>query len=287
MGDKSAYRVFRVRKANGKGWRELLEPNPELKEKQRHILTWLMAHQLRASPYAHGFVKDRSIVTNAAFHVGKKVIVRIDIHNFFPSITKRQVVAALIKERILPKDAEEIAEICTVKDYLPQGAPTSPFLSNIVFKQTDYRLAGLGRKWKPAKGKVVTYSRYADDLVFSSNFERLNLIIHPVKAILKDAGFEMNPEKTLVLRFSNRQTVTGIVVNSRPNIVRFERRILRAKLYNIKKAFLNGEKPQYDSSSIAGTIAYYRSVNPLVGERFKRDLKEIQNLQTLVDKFVS
>ena len=287
MGDKSAYRVFRVRKANGKGWRELLEPNPELKEKQRHILTWLMAHQLRPSPYAHGFVKDRSIVTNAAFHVGKKVIVRIDIHNFFPSITKRQIVAALIKEGILPKDAEEIAELCTVCDHLPQGAPTSPFLSNIVFKETDYRLAGLSHKWKPARRKPVTYSRYADDLVFSSNFERLNLIIHPVKAILKDAGFEMNPEKTLVLRFSNRQTVTGIVVNSKPNILRFERRILRAKLYNIKKAFLNGEKPQYDSSSIAGTIAYYHSINPLVGERFKRDLKEIQNLQTLVDKLVS
>ena len=285
--DKSAYRVFRVRKSSGKGWRELLEPNPELKEKQRHILAWLMAHQIRPSPYAHGFVKDRSIVTNASCHVGKKTIVRIDIHNFFPSITKRQVVAALVKERILQKDAEEIAELCTVSDHLPQGAPTSPFLSNIVFKETDYRLAGLARQWKPAKGYPITYSRYADDLVFSSDCARLNLIIHAVKAILQDAGFEINPEKTMVQRFSNRQTVTGIVVNLKPNIARFERRILRAKLHNIKKAILKGEKPQYDSTSIAGTIAYYRSVNPLVGERFKRDLREIQNLQTLASKFVT
>ena len=285
--DKSAYRVFRVRKANGRGWRELLEPNPELKEKQRNILMWLMAHKVRPSPYCHAFVKRRSIITNASLHTGKKVIVRIDIQNFFPSITKKQVIWALRKEGIKSKDAEDIAEICTINEYLPQGSPVSPLLSNLAFKEADYRLAGLARKWKQGNPEQVTYSRYADDLIFSSDFSRLNLIIHPVKSILEEYGFQINPEKTKVLRYSNRQSVTGIVVNKKPNILRNDRRNFRAKLHNIKKAILKGEHPEYNVRSLLGKISYYNLINPLVAKHFQHDLKEILNLQQLVNKFAS
>ncbi|MBI4231998.1 RNA-directed DNA polymerase [Candidatus Peregrinibacteria bacterium] len=273
---KSQYRAFRIKKSNG-GWREILEPNPELKAKQRAILAWLMARRISPSPYAHAFVKNRSVLTNALNHVGKKVVVRIDIKNFFPSITNKQVVYALIKEGIAKGNAEEIAGFCTLNDKLPQGAPTSPFLSNVVFKQSDYRLAGLARRWL-GKRYATSYSRYADDLIFSSNYEHLNHIYYPVSKILEDEGFEINDEKFRVYRNSKRQIVAGVVVNVKPNILRNERRKLRAFLYNAKKAILEGRNPEINLSVVRGKIAHINGVNPAIGGGFLAELRNIEEL---------
>ena len=174
-----------------------------------------MARGIGASKYAMAFVKGRSIANNARFHTGKKVVVVVDIKDFFGSITKEQVFYALQKEGISDIDAARIIEICTLDGSLPQGAPTSPLLSNIVFKKLDYRLAGLAGKWDKRKTGTA-YSRYADDLTFSSNdvvFHRIFLSV--VEKFLDEEGFCINHDKTKIMRNGNRQMVTGVVVNQK------------------------------------------------------------------------
>ncbi|MCK6440440.1 MAG: reverse transcriptase family protein, partial [Planctomycetes bacterium] len=252
--DRSRYRVYRIPKARG-GFREIMAPDPELKSQQRRILAWLMARRIRPSKYAHGFVKRRSTATHARLHTGRKVIVRIDIKDFFPSITERQVLAALLKEKV-PRDvAQRIADVCTVEGRTPQGAPTSPFLSNVVFKRADYRLAGLARKWK------ATYSRYADDLIFSSDSPKLNHIYHAVRAILEDEGYRINEKKFQVCRSGNRQLVTGVVVNTKASLSRTARRILRAAIHNAREAVIAGNDPPVSLRVLEGKAAYLSGIN--------------------------
>lgn len=277
----SDYKVMRIPKASG-GWRVILEPNPELKEKQRKVLKWLMARRISPGPYAHAFVRYRSIKTHTSRHVGKKVIVRMDVKDFFPSITTPMILAALIREGVSKEHAERIVELCTVDDRLPQGAPTSPFLANVVFKSLDFRLAGLARKFCQQRFQT-SYSRYADDLIFSSNDEKLHIIIHAVRKILESAGFLVNHKKTRVYRNGNRQIITGIVVNKFPNIPRKESRKFRAKLHNIKKAIIKRTHDVIDWAQIQGKAAYYNQINPVLGQRFLKEIGELQLLAKLTN----
>jgi hypothetical protein len=274
--ERTAYHVFRVPKRRG-GWREIAEPNPELKEKQRAILRWLMARRIAPSPYAHAFVVRRSIVTNARPHVGKQVIVRIDLQDFFPSIEEGHVRQALVNEAIAGSTAREIAWLCTIDGRLPQGAPTSPVLSNLVFKPLDYRFAGLARKWDD-EFKMISYTRYSDDLTFSGNHPRLNLIIHPVREILTETGFRINRQKTLVLRRSNRQSVTGVVVNSIPNIGRDLRHRLRGMLHRLKMMLIERKPVECDLPHVQGLIAHIGSINPAAARPLKAELQTIKML---------
>lgn len=274
--DASDYRIFQIPKK--KGYREIAEPLAELKLEQQNILKWLGERGIRPSKFAHGFTKGKSIKTGAEWHTGKAIVIKMDLKDFFPSVRKNQVLFALANEGIDRETAEYIAERCTLDGRLPQGAPTSPFLANIVAKKLDYRLAGYMKK-EPRKGH---YTRYADDLCFSSNYGKLNESIPAVTNIIESEGFMVNTKKTRVMRRNHRQTVTGVVVNEKPSIAREKRRRFRAELHNFKMRAMDGIGiDEKILAGLAGMVGYYLDIAPHYGVRFRQDLKEIQRLLSI------
>jgi retron-type reverse transcriptase len=276
--DSSHYNVFRIPKKHG--FREIAEPLPELKQEQRNILKWLVSRGIQSSKFAHGFTNNRSIKTNAIWHIGRAVVVKMDIKDFFPSVKRRRIVAVLMEEGVDAETAEYIAERCTLDSRLPQGAPTSPFLANIVLKKMDFRLAGLvQKKCSPFKG---FYTRYADDLCFSSDYAKLNELIPAIANIISAEGFKINPSKTRVMRRNHRQIVTGVVVNEKPNIAREKRRNFRAELHNQKKKIIYGHVPKPGKlAQLQGMVGYFLEVSPYHGRKFRQDLREIKRLIAL------
>ena len=279
--DKRSYVFYKIPKKNGE-FRIISEPRPKLKAQQKAILKWLMARKVWPSKYAHAFIKNRSIVTNARIHVGKKVVVKMDIKDFFGSINGGQICSALIDEGISRHDAAEITKTCILDGRLPQGAPTSPLLSNLVFKSLDYRLASLARRWSDGE-YPTTYSRYADDLVFSSDNVNLNCIQPAVAGLLLSVGFKINIAKSKVLRNGSRQKVTGIVVNQTISTSRKERRRFRAELYNIKKALLEDKKVAFNFAKLQGKAAFLKGIS-VAGEKFVREVNEIKRLASFRQK---
>ncbi|HBC87078.1 MAG TPA: hypothetical protein DCZ94_09005 [Lentisphaeria bacterium] len=270
--DSSNYRFHRIPKRDGT-MRIISEPVPELKKKQQGILRWLTARGIRPSSYAHGFVTGRSTATHARLHVNKKVVIKIDLKDFFGSTKSGQVITALMKAGLPAATAKDITNTCTLDGALPTGGPTSPMLSNLAVKGMDVRLAGL------AKNYDATYSRYADDLCFSSDNPKLNEMLPAVKFVIEQCGYTLNDKKTRVMRKGRRQIVTGIVVNRKVNIPRKLRRNIRAGLHNIKMALLNSQpydEKQYES--LKGMAAYFQSVNIDATRSFKQDIREIERL---------
>lgn len=281
--DKRSYIIRKIPKKNGE-FRVISEPRPKLKTQQKTILEWLMARGVAPSQYSHAFIKNRSILTNARLHVGKRVIIRVDIKDFFGSITKVQVASALTKEGLSDDDAKRIADICTLDECLPQGSPTSPLLSNLVLKwKLDYRLAGLARNWADGR-RNTAYTRYCDDMIFSSQDTKLNMILPIVQKFVDEAGFTINRDKTKVLRSGNKQVVTGVVVNKVPNIRRQERRRFRAELHNIKRSLLSGRKTKFNLAKLQGKAAFIKGVNPETGKWFLQQVEEIKSLLVLQAK---
>ncbi|HCE42894.1 MAG TPA: hypothetical protein DET40_05050 [Lentisphaeria bacterium] len=270
--DSRSYRFHRIPKRDGT-MRVIAEPVPELKQKQQGILRWLTARGIRPSSYAHGFVTGRSTATHAKLHVSRKVVIKLDLKDFFGSTKSGQVMTALMKAGLTAETAKDITHTCTLNGYLAQGAPTSPFLANIAVKGMDVRLAGLAKKYD------ATYSRYADDLCFSSDNPKLNEMLPAVDFVVKQCGYTLNDKKTRVMRRGRRQIVTGIVVNRKVNIPRRLKRNIRAGLHNVKMALVNGQpfdEKQYES--LKGMAAYFQSVNNDATRGFKQDIREIDRL---------
>jgi RNA-directed DNA polymerase len=200
-----SYKIWRIPKRDG-GHRVIAEPLPDLKKKQKAILKWLISRGIRASPYAHGFVRGRSTATHARLHAGRKSVLKVDLKDCFGSTKKRLVYNALHKEGIKHETCMEIIEACSLDGSLPQGAPTSPFLVNLALKEMDFRLAGLAKK-NILKMEVV-YSRYADDLAFSCDDESINHLLPAIDRIVGECGYTLNPKKTRIMRQGRRQEVT-------------------------------------------------------------------------------
>jgi hypothetical protein len=218
------YHVFSVPKRSG-GQRRIAAPAEPLKRTQRAILRRLLA-RLRAHAAATGFERGRSIVTNALLHEGKAVVVRMDLKDFFAS-TSVVKVRALFRSLGWGGEASDLlASLTTHEGGLPQGAPTSPRIANLVNRGLDARLAGLAAKFG------ATYTRYADDLTFSFDVDepaRTHAVIHAVQLIARSEGYEVHMRRKLhIRRRHDRQVVTGLVVNERVNLPRKTRRWLRA-----------------------------------------------------------
>ena len=219
-----AYKRFTVRKRSG-GTRTLLAPEPALKRTQRRILRRLLA-RLKTHPAATGFQKGHSIVTNALPHVGKAVVIRLDIRDFFPATHAKRVKKYFRKIGWNNEAATLLTRLCTWENGLPQGAPTSPRLSNLVNYRLDARLEGL------AHSQGAAYTRYADDMTFSlaaTNHRVSSSIVFCAKRILRDFKYTLHMGKKLRIRRAHQQQrVTGLVVNNAPNLPRGTRRWLRA-----------------------------------------------------------
>lgn len=219
-----AYTEFTVPKRAG-GTRRINAPDRALKAVQRRILRRLLA-RLRAHPAAMGFERGRSIVTNALPHVGKAVVLRMDLQDFFGTTSARRVRDYFRRIGWNGEAADLLTRLCTHEGGLPQGAPTSPRLSNLVNHKLDARLAGLARRFG------ATYTRYADDLTFSfaaDDAAAVRAVIRGTRKIVGTAGYTTHKRRKLnVRRAYQRQTVTGLVVNHSANLPRQTRRWLRA-----------------------------------------------------------
>jgi len=272
------YVRFTVPKKSG-GNRELAAPHANLAQCQEWILREVL-EKIPLEAAAHGFVRGRSTVTNAAAHVGQAIVANLDLSNFFPTIAFPRVRGLFRKLGYSPAAATIFALLCTeaprrTVNYagqtyhvatgpraLPQGACTSPALSNLVSRKMDRRLTGIAHKlgWK--------YTRYADDLTFSADAQaadKLAYLLARVRHIADDEGFAVNERKTRILRPNTAQEVTGIIVNQRPGVPRELVRRLRAILHRARQEGLAAQNraghPHFESW-VRGMIAYIHMVNP-------------------------
>jgi RNA-directed DNA polymerase len=285
------YIHFQVPKRSG-GTRTLSAPHRTLKTAQHWIFENILT-KLPVEAPAHGFVTGRSIVTNAQQHVGRKVVLNMDLEGFFPSIGFPRVRSVFFRLGYSPCVATMLALLCTEcprkevvydgKKYfvatgqrgLPQGACTSPALSNQVARRLDKRLGGLAVKMK------LTYTRYADDLSFSGDQElneRVGYLMARVRHIAQEEGFGVNEKKSRVLRRNTAQKVTGLVVNDKPGVSRKEVRRLRAILHRARTEGLEQQNREGRANFVAwltGKIAYVSMVRPEVGAKLKGELQAL------------
>jgi retron-type reverse transcriptase len=291
VATQTHYVKFQVPKRSG-GMRTLAAPHRLLKTAQRMILANIVA-KFPVTEAAHGFVPKRGIVTNANPHVGKAVVVNLDLENFFPSITFPRVRAVFERYGYSGSVATILALLCTecpriTVTYagtkyeaatgpraLPQGAPTSPALSNQVARKLDKRLLGVAKKLG------LTYTRYADDLTFAGSEElipKIGWLLAKVRNIAREEGFAVNEKKTRVMRRSMAQTVTGVVVNDKPSVSREELRRLRAILHRAKITGLDAQnredRPNF-RAWLQGKIAFVSMVRPDAGAKLKAALDSL------------
>lgn len=241
------YLQFYLKKKKG-GEREILSPIIELKILQRNLSKTL---NLFYSPKitAHGFIENKSIITNAFRHLNQKYVLNIDLKDFFPSINFGRVYGLFNNPPFeFNKDiATILAQICCYNGKLPQGAPTSPILSNMICLRMDKRLLKL------AKENYITYTRYADDLTFSTSrndFE--SELKNEIERIIINEGFTVNQSKVRLQTRTMRQEVTGLTVNEKVNINRKYIRNIRAILHS-------WEKDGYETASIIYYAKYSKT----------------------------
>jgi retron-type reverse transcriptase len=297
----SHYVYFQIPKRSG-GVRQLAAPHHDLAACQQ----WVLANILEKIPVrdaAHGFVPGRSTMSNAVPHAGRSVVVNADLKDFFPTVTFPRVRGIFQEMGFSPAVATILALLCTEcprrkveydlpsgasaktngKTYyvatgpraLPQGACTSPALSNLAARKLDARLTGLAQKlgW--------TYTRYADDLTFSTTGEAIKqtaYLLARLRHIVTEENFIVNEKKTRVLRPNAAQTVTGIVVNQRPNVPRGTIRRIRSILHRAHKEGLAAQNRQNHPNFMAwlsGMIAYISMVNPGKGKQLRIEFEAL------------
>ena len=221
---------FCIPKRNKKfGVREIYEPFSETLKNLLKITNSVLGQIYVAPNSVHGFVKGKNINTNATPHLGKKFLLSIDIENFFESISREMVVKSLKEYDFTELIAETLANILTVDNKLVQGFNTSPTLANIYFRKIDLIFENLFPH--------ITYSRYADDLSFSSDEEITPNQIEEIKRIINNFGFTVNEDKTKIMKRGRNQYVTGLTVfdNKYPRIPKRIKRKLRLDIFYINK----------------------------------------------------
>ena len=273
----SHYVSFTIPKRTGQP-RIIVAPKRKLKQLQRRLLD-LLIRKLPVSEHAHGFQRGRSVVTSAAPHVGRAVVLSLDLKDFFPSVTFARVRGLLIALgygyrvattlAVLTTEAERepstIKEttylVATCQRYCVQGAPTSPGLCNAITLRLDRRLAGLAVKLG------YSYTRYADDLSFSGDDPGcLPALKRLATRIIEEEGFRLNEAKTRIMRRGRRQSVVGVTVNDVAGLSRQERRRLRAMIHQNDEASSNPAV----LARIRGKLAFLAMLNPRQAASMRR-----------------
>ena len=293
------YRI--LAKASG-NFRLIEAPKQALKKLQQRILSGIL-DKIPAHSATHGFVKGRSIKTYIVPHVGRRVVLRMDLRNFFTTFRAARIQAFFRTLGYPESVAELLAGICTnatprgiwkevklvgdpgsiwearmlyARPHLPQGAPTSPALANLCAYRFDCRLAGL------AKAVGARYTRYADDLAFSGDetFEpRIERFSIHVAAILQEEGFSVHHRKTRVMRQGVRQRLVGLIANQRPNIQRTDFDRLKAALTNCVR---RGPETQNRDANpnfrlhLEGRVRFVEMINPGKGKRLRAIFEQIR-----------
>lgn len=257
----SHYYQTKILKKNGE-YRELSVPNEFLKMIQKRIVEKLLIYE-EVSPYATAYTYGASTVKNAYPHLDQNTILKLDIRHFFDHIIYPVVKEKVfVKQKYSEKNRILLSILCLYNDALPQGAPTSPIISNIIMKDFD-NLVG---EWCNERG--IRYTRYCDDMTFSGDFNHVEVISF-VKEELKKMGFYLNDKKTIVARKGQKQIVTGIIVNEKINTPLLYRKKIRQELYYCKKFGIAShlQRKQLDMSEqdylkkLLGKVNYVLSVD--------------------------
>lgn len=256
----SHYREFKIPKRSG-GLRNISAPYPALQECQdwiyRNILTKVKIH-----PAAQGFTFNKSIITNAKIHINQDQFLKIDLKDFFPSIKINQVITIFKSLGYTHKVSFYLASICCYGDALPQGAPTSPMLSNIIAKTLDKRLMAFAKRFN------LKYTRYADDLAFSGESIPVKFIEY-ITQIINSCGFTVNEKKTILQQEKNKRIITGIsIADNEIKVPREYKRNLKQEIYYIRKfgifSYLRKHKIKnpYYLLTVIGKIRFWLSIEP-------------------------
>lgn len=284
--ENHVYQVLKWKKSNQQQYhtfylvqkgkeREITAPSRELKRRQRWILDNILT-KLKISDYAHGFVKNRSIRTNAELHMTHDYALCMDIEDFFPSIKEDTVKEVFARAGYSRRAANALADMCCYFAALPQGAPTSPYLANLVFIEKDHELALL------AKQHDATYSRYADDLTFSSD-NPLGNLSDAVNQVLQNNGFRLNDSKTKEFFPGQPKRITGLIVqNGLIRVPRKFKRTLKQEIYYCKRygVALHLENTRAHKTInyreyLYGKAYYINMIEPELGKHYLKQLDEI------------
>lgn len=268
------YQEFVIAGKRGKS-RRISAPSRSLKIRQRWILDHIL-YQIPVAECCEGFLKEHSIYTNAKKHIGYKQNLNIDIKDFFPSITQERVSQVFYEMGYGKEAADCFASICCHEKRLPQGAPTSPYLANIVCRDMDGQLMAFAKK------SGLVYTRYADDMSFSGDCE-LSELYEEIEGIILKNGFVVNAEKTRIYKGNRRKLITGIVVKEDGlSVPRNYKRKLRQEIYYCKKFGVAGhlentkaEKMVNFREYLYGKAFYIKMIEPITGQKFLDELNEI------------
>lgn len=296
------YHSFTLPKKTG-GERLISAPMPRLKRAQYWVLDNVLA-RIPAHDAAHGFLAGRSIISNAKPHAGQDVVINLDVKDFFPSIAFGRIKGVFRQLGYGESIATVLALLCSEnraqawqvdgerlfvggkarERVLPQGAPTSPMLTNLLCRRMDRRLLGLARQLG------FVYTRYADDLTFSASGEpardNVGKLLSRVRWILRDEGFTPHPDKERVMRKGRRQEVTGLVVNGKaPSVSRETRRRLRAALHRAAQpdaatqpAHWQGHPAQ--ASQLLGLATFVHQIDKTQGKPLLADAQQLMRSPT-------
>lgn len=256
----SFYYEYSIPKRSG-GCRQIASPYPALLRVQRwindNILSKIPVHES-----AKGFVKGLSIVDNASPHLGHATVLKTDIKDFFPSIGINRVRLIFKRLGYRKKIAFALASLCCLDGSLPQGAATSPTISNIILKRLDARMEGLASRFG------LVYTRYADDLTFSGGDIPARIIKY-ITDIISDEGFYVNIGKTKILRSGSQQIITGVSVSSGViKLPREAKREIRKNVHHVLKngliAHLNhiGNFDPIYVERLLGKLYFWKSIEP-------------------------
>ena len=257
------YQEFWMRKRSG-GYRMISAPDKDLQAIQSTIYSRILSSVTIVHPAAVGFRCGRSVVDNVAPHLGKRYVLKMDIHDFFGSIRSPRVRQTFKKIGYPENVSKVLGALCCLHRHLPQGAPTSPALSNIVGYEMDRKLAALAAEYG------LTYTRYADDLTFSGDVFPKEQIIPQVKRIIRDEKFEPNHKKTHFMNQSSRKIITGVSVASgvKLTIPKSKKREIRKNVYFILTKGLAEHQRRIGSHDPAylkrliGMLCYWRAIEP-------------------------
>ena len=280
------YKYYQIKKKRGKGKRQIIVPYNNLKSIQNFILKEIL-DKTTSNSNAYGFIKKKSILDNAKIHSEKQSILNLDLLKFFDSIQEKRVYGIFSSLGYAKNLSVDLSKICTVilpDDYvknfnerelksfrelvpignasLPQGAPTSPTLSNLICKNLDYRLSILAEKLN------VDYSRYADDITFSGtlkNLPKIKLLRH----IIRDEGFCINWNKVGVYKKGRKQIVTGLTVSNGVHVPREFKNEVKKHLYGCLNFglenhlnFIGADDKNFYKEWLLGKIFFIKSIEP-------------------------
>lgn len=282
-GPGRPYVAFEIPKSHG-GVRTLHAPRPALKRLQRQVLDILLS-PLEPHPAAHGFVAGRSTATNAAPHVGARRVVKMDLVDFFPTIHFGRVVGLFEQYGAGREAARTLAALLTYRptlpdgrvawpSVLPQGAPTSPQLSNLVCRRLDARLAAL------SENVAAVYTRYADDLTFSFRElpeKGLGRFLWWANQIIHQEGFVENLPKRRVLGQGGQIRITGVVANQGLSVPRAARRRFRAIVHDCERHGVTRETTGHDEprAFLLGFAAYVAMLQPEAGAKLREQVQRL------------